>query len=71
MGTVVSAAASFEQSRLRALTLENQRIEHLICANAKLKDSDDVGILLNLLDEYGSAMLVSIIRSKYDPQFAL
>jgi len=70
MGTVVSAA-SFEQSRLRALAAENQRIGYLICANAKLKDSGDVGILLNLLDEYGPAMLVNIIRSRYDPQFAL
>lgn len=68
MGAVV-CVASLEARRLEMRQAENRRIRLLL--GRRFGDHEDYGLLLNLLDEYGTEPLVGIIRSEYDPQFAL
>lgn len=67
MGTVIDAGC-VRMKREERQGSEDRRIRILI--RRKFSAHKDYGLILNLLEEYGSATVASVIRSQYDPTFA-
>lgn len=67
MGTLVEADV-VQKKRDEKQRSEDQRIRTLI--RWKFRTHEDYRLILNLLEEYGSATIAGVIRSTYDPAFA-
>lgn len=67
MGTIIDRDY-LQKKRKEKRMLEDQRIRLLV--DRQFGEHRDYGLIMNLLEEYGSATMAMVIRSTYDPTFA-